>query len=71
MVAFFKFLFSFCVLAIALLPTWLFLLVRHFATPQGFWQNIVLFGFSAYFLGGLQIIFLVIGIICIAIICKN
>ena len=47
-------------LAIALLPTWIYLLVKHFLSPEGFWQNAFLLGISVWFLGGLQIVILIL-----------
>lgn len=48
--------------AVALLPTWLFLLIRHFMSPVGFWQNLILTGVGLYFLGFIQFC-LIIGLI--------
>lgn len=50
---------SFILLLIALIPVWLFLGVRYFLEPSGFWQNLVLFGIGVYLLGAIQIILLV------------
>ena len=44
---------------LASLPTDFFLLIRHFAEPQGFWQNLVIFGLGFYFLGAIQVMFLI------------
>lgn len=40
---------------IAGIPTELLVLLHYLVEPQGFWQNIFLFGFGFYFLGGIQI----------------
>lgn len=53
---------SLLVVALALLPTWAFLLIRYVAEPHGFWQNLILFGVGIWFLGTFQIICLVFGI---------
>ncbi|MEK7089756.1 MAG: hypothetical protein AAB920_02980 [Patescibacteria group bacterium] len=47
-------------LVIALIPTELFFLVRHFLSPHGFWQELILGVVGLWFLGSLQFIFLVI-----------
>lgn len=54
-----------CTLFIAILvslPTDLFLLIRHFAEPQGFWQNLVILGLGFYFLGVIQIALFIFGV---------
>ncbi len=53
--------FTLVVIALALIPTWFFLFLRSIANPTGFWQNIVTFGLGIWLLGGLQLIFLVVG----------
>ena len=50
-------------LAIALLPTWIYLLVKFFFSPQGFWQNAFLLGISVWFLGGLQVVIFILWLI--------
>lgn len=50
---------SFIALFVALAPFWLYLLARMAFDPQGFWQNIVLFGIGIWILGGLQIFLLI------------
>ena len=56
MKVFLKFVFIMAFLVVTLIPTWLFLLIRHFTDPNGFWQNLVLVGLGMWFLGGIQII---------------
>ena len=58
MKVFLKFVFIMAFLVVTLIPTWLFLLIRHFTDPNGFWQNLVLVGLGMWFLGGIQIIFM-------------
>ncbi|MFA6043029.1 MAG: hypothetical protein WCV85_01895 [Patescibacteria group bacterium] len=57
-----RIIFIIIVTALALIPTWFFLLLRSIANPTGFWQNIVTFGVGIWLLGGLQLIFLVVGV---------
>ncbi len=45
--------------AVAFIPVWVFLLVKYALSPEGFWQNLVLYGLGVYFLGVIQIFFLV------------
>jgi len=51
------------VLAVALVPLWLWLLVFRFADPHGFWQKIFLVGAGLYVLGAAQVIFGIIGLV--------
>ena len=44
---------------LALIPVWIWVIAYNVFAPEGFWQNLVLFGLGIYFLGFLQIIFLV------------
>lgn len=48
---------------VCFLPTWIFLGIRYLAAPEGFWQNIVLFGLGVWFLGGLQILGFIVAVI--------
>jgi hypothetical protein len=50
---------------VAMIPTWLFFFIRHLAEPQGFWQNLILFGLGFYFLVGIQIICAVFALVVI------
>lgn len=47
-------------LAVALLPFWIFLAVKHSFAPEGFWQNLVLAGLGLWLGGALQIILLLV-----------
>jgi len=47
---------------LVLSPTWFFLIVRYLMSPEGFWQNLVLFGVAGWFLGGIQFIFVILGL---------
>jgi hypothetical protein len=47
---------------LALIPTWIFLGVKSFANPEGFWQNIVLLGVGVWVLGGIQMVFVIGGL---------
>ncbi|MEK7522401.1 MAG: hypothetical protein AAB569_02400 [Patescibacteria group bacterium] len=46
-------------LAVALLPVWIFLLIKYFLSPEGFWQNVLLLGVSLWFLGFIQLVLLI------------
>lgn len=43
---------------VLLIPFWIWLGAWLLMTPEGFWQKMVLVGFGAWFLGGLQVILL-------------
>jgi hypothetical protein len=45
---------------IAFLPTIFFFSVKALLSPEGFWQNFMVYGLGMWFLGGLQLIFLFI-----------
>ena len=64
---------SLLVALVALIPTWVFLLVKHFTQPEGFWQNFVVYGLGVWFLGSLQLIMAIggIGVICSIIIVEK
>jgi len=49
-------------LLVALIPLWFFLLVENLLSPEGFWQNFVVYGLGIYFLGIIQLVFLIIWI---------
>lgn len=49
-------------LCVALIPTGLFFLIKNFTNPDGFWQQIAIYGIGSYFLGGLQIVLLILWI---------
>ena len=49
-------------IAIAGIPTWVYLLVRLLLSPEGFWQEAALGGCGIYFGGSVQVILL--GILC-------
>ena len=44
--------------AVALIPTWLYMLAKALLTPEGFWQNLLLLGVGIWALDGLQILLL-------------
>lgn len=44
----------------ALLPTWIYLLIKHFLSPEGFWQNVLLLGVSLWFLGFIQLVLFIL-----------
>ena len=41
------------------IPLGFFLFVKNSLSPEGFWQKFVIYGAGIYFLGGVQIIFLI------------
>ena len=49
-------------LAFALIPTWIFFIIKSLTNPEGFWQTAVIYGFGAYFLFGIQFILLMLWI---------
>ncbi len=55
-----KSLFTLAALALCLIPTWIYLLARLVLDPHGFWQKLVVLGLGVWFLGGLQIILIVL-----------
>ena len=50
--------FTAVVLAVGLIPLWIYLLAKLVFSPEGFWQNLVLAGIGIYFLGAFQLVFL-------------
>ncbi len=50
------------VLLVMSLPLDLYIGVRAFANPEGFWQEFALGAVAVYVLGGFQFIFLLIGV---------
>lgn len=57
----FKFIVSIFIFIFALIPTWVYLLIRWFIEPHGFWQEFAILAASSVALGWLQIILIVIG----------
>lgn len=55
-----KFIVTVLLVALSFTPTWIFLLVRNLLDPHGFWQKFLVLGVGVYFLGGLQIICLIV-----------
>ena len=53
------------ILVMVFIPTWIFIFVRNVANPEGFWQNIVLFGLGFWVLGVFQVSLVIGGIFCI------
>lgn len=48
------------VLALCLIPTWVFIIGRYLLAPEGFWQKFAVYGVGVWFLGGFQVFGLVI-----------
>jgi hypothetical protein len=57
------FILSLIAAAICLWPVWLWLLAKSLLSPHGFWQEFFLLGVGVWFLGGAQVVFLIILII--------
>lgn len=55
-----KILWSLLVIAIGLIPVWIYLIARLLLTPNGFWQELVLVGFGVWVLGFLQLVLVII-----------
>ncbi len=60
-----KIVLSLIVMAIAAIPLWFYLILQHFLQPEGFWQKLILVGAGFYFLGFLQLIFLIVGVVLV------
>ena len=54
--------FSLAIIVIALIPTWIYLVVRLVFSPDNALTEILLFGVALYFLGAIQLVLLVLGI---------
>lgn len=49
---------SLCATAVLLIPFWIWLSAWLMTAPEGFWQKAFIVGIGAWFLGGLQFLFL-------------
>ena len=47
---------------IALIPVWLYMLIRYLISPFGFWQELATFLVCAIFIGWIQVIALVLAV---------
>ena len=52
-------------IVLASLPSIGFVMARNAMSPDGFWQNLIVYGIGIWLLGGLQIIFATVGILFI------
>lgn len=52
----------FIIWPIALIPFWIYLLLRYLITPIGFWQELAILLVCAIFIGWLQVIALVMAV---------
>ena len=59
---FVKHVFAGIIVILTLIPAWIFLLLKYLLNPEGFWQNLVTYGLGLFFLGSLQIVFIIFGI---------
>jgi hypothetical protein len=57
--------FSLAVFVVTFIPTWIFLIAKHYANPEGFWQNMVLLGFGVWIGGGIQILLIIVFIVAL------
>jgi hypothetical protein len=57
-----KFLGCLAIWVVALIPTYLFLLLKFVLAPVGFWQIVVTYGIGLFIFGGIQSVLLVIAI---------
>ena len=48
-------------LVVIFIPVEIYITARYAFEPEGFWQEIVLFGLGVWFLGVIQIVFLFFG----------
>ena len=53
---------GFIIWVIALIPTWLYLLIRWLIGPESFWQELALFVIGVIVIGWLQIILIAAGV---------
>lgn len=53
---------------IALIPTWIYFIIRALIAPVGFWQEFALFGIFAILIGWLQAVFIIFGAACTIVI---
>ena len=52
----------FIIWPIALIPTWLYMLIRYLISPFGFWEELATFLVCAIFFGWIQVIALILAI---------
>lgn len=52
----------FIIWPIALIPTWLYMLIRWLISPSGFWEELATFLVCAIFIGWVQVIALILAI---------
>lgn len=62
----FKTVLSLVVAILVFMPTEFWLFMKLMLNPNGFWQKLLFIGAGFYFLGGIQIVMLVLGAIAIA-----
>jgi len=47
------------------IPTYFFLFLRSVLNPEGFWQKFLVYGVGMWFIGGLQLVLLIIAIVLV------
>lgn len=65
---FFNSLATLVVAILTLVPLWAYLGVQYFLYPDEFWQKVFLLTAWLWILGGAQILFLIVGLLVIAVI---
>jgi hypothetical protein len=63
-----KLIISIVAFLLTLVPVWLYLLIRHLFSPEGFWQNFVLMALMILSLWPIQIFLLIVFLKCLTII---
>ncbi len=62
-----KILGSIIVTAVMFIPLWFWLILSYLITPVGFWQQFVMMSAGLFFLGVIQLLFLIAGIVVIVV----
>lgn len=66
-----KLFFTFIISVIGFMPVELYLLVKYFLSPEGFWQNLVLLGIGVWFLGVIQAILFILWVLLLFVLWRN
>lgn len=61
-----KFLLSVCTFVLMFIPLWVYLLADYFLAPEGFLEKFLLLGAGVWLFGGLQLVFVLCGIVAFA-----
>ena len=52
-------------LGLAGIPTYFLLFLKGILSPEGFWQKFLVYGVGIWFIGGLQLVLLIIAIVLV------